>query len=109
VESALRFYAVWWVAAGPVLWQAAGRVGNGDPRVRQLALITTAGGVARLVAAWQSGLPHPLFQALTVTELIGGPLLALCDDRVSEIARRAPAAVDLPHVGCDGRSTGSPP
>lgn len=81
VESVLRFYAVWWIAAGPVLWRAAGSVGTGDPRLRQLCAITAAGGVARLLAASQTGMPHPLFQAVTVAELVGAPLLAVFDHR----------------------------
>lgn len=86
VESVLRFYAVWWIAAGPALWRASGSVGTGDPRLRLLCIITTAGGVARLLAAAQTGMPHPLFQALTVVELVGGPLLAICDDRIGRAA-----------------------
>jgi hypothetical protein len=88
VESVLRFYAVWWIAAGPALWRASSSVGTGDPRLRQLCFITTAGGLARLVAAGQTGMPHPMFQALTVVELVGGPLLAVCDERISRAAKR---------------------
>lgn len=88
VESVLRFYAVWWIAAGPVLWQAAAAVGTGDKRLRQLCAVMTAGGAARLMAAAQTGLPHPLFQALAAVELVGAPLLAAWDWRLHRQAAR---------------------
>jgi Domain of unknown function (DUF4345) len=85
-DSVLRFYGVWWAAQGPVFWRLA-RDLDADPRAFDAACATIfAGGLARLLAARASGRPHPLFQALTVAELTGPPLLALWHRRVARPA-----------------------
>lgn len=75
VDSELRFYAVWWAALGPILWRAVPNVEREDPTLRAACALTMLGGVARLLATRSSGRPHPLFQGLTVFELVAPPLL----------------------------------
>lgn len=77
-DSVLRFYAVWWSAAGFSTCRLA-LVPDLDARqLRAVAATTFLGGLARLASLRRSGRPHPLFQALTVTELLLPPgLLAL--------------------------------
>lgn len=74
-DSVLRFYAVWWVAQGPVAWRLARDPGLDVDELRAVCATTFVGGLARLAAARQSGRPHPLFRALTVLELVLPPVL----------------------------------
>ncbi len=77
-DSVLRFYAVWWAAQGPAAWRLARDPVVDRARLRTLCATTFLGGLARVAAARASGRPHPLFQVLTVVELVGPPaLLAL--------------------------------
>ncbi|RBY74418.1 hypothetical protein DQ239_19810 [Blastococcus sp. TF02-09] len=81
-DSVLRFYAVWWAAQGPAAWSLARDPMLDEGRVRVLAGTTFAGGLARIAAMRASGRPHPLFQALTVVELLAPPLLLAARRRV---------------------------
>jgi hypothetical protein len=74
-DSVLRFYAVWWAAQGPAAWRLARDPYLDHQQLRTVAAATFLGGLARLAAARASGRPHPLFQALTVTELLLPPVL----------------------------------
>jgi hypothetical protein len=75
VDSVLRFYAVWWAACGVALVRAAPRVEHETAAVQGACATMFLGGVARLLAARASGRPHPLFQTLTVVELVTTPVL----------------------------------
>jgi len=75
VDSDLRFYAVWWAASGVALLRATPRVERETAAVQTACATMFLGGVARLLAARTSGRPHPLFQALTVVELVTPPIL----------------------------------
>jgi hypothetical protein len=66
---------VWWAAQGPVAWRLARDPCVDERRLRTLCATTFLGGLARIAAAKASGRPHPLFQALTLMELIGPPIL----------------------------------
>jgi hypothetical protein len=74
-DSVLRFYAVWWAAQGPLLWQLASDPDLNKDRLKALCLTTFFGGLARIAAARRTGRPHALFQALTAVELIAPPVL----------------------------------
>jgi hypothetical protein len=81
-DRVLRFYAVWWAAQGPAAWSLA-RDPMLDPRqVRAVCATTFLGGLARVAAMRASGRPHPLFQVLTVFELLAPPLLLAARTRV---------------------------
>jgi hypothetical protein len=75
VDSALRFYAVYWAASGVALWRLVPRVEQETAAVQRICATMFVGGLARLLAARRSGRPHPLFQALTVVELITTPAI----------------------------------
>lgn len=74
-DSVLRFYAVWWAAQGPAAWHLARDPDLDQRRLRAVCVTTFLGGLARLAAMRASGRPHPLFQALTATELLLPPVL----------------------------------
>jgi len=74
-DSVLRFYAVWWAAQGPAAWHLARDPGLDESQLRAVSATTFLGGLARIAAARASGRPHPLFQALTVAELLIPPIL----------------------------------
>jgi len=77
VDSVLRFYAVWWAALGPVLCHLAPRVDEDRSGLATVCGATLLGGLARTLAAAQSGPPHPLFSGLTIAELTAPPALLL--------------------------------
>jgi hypothetical protein len=83
-DSVLRFYAAWWVAAGAAMWCVAAAPERNESAVRAVAATTFAGGVARLLAMRRSGLPHPLFRALTVVELVTPPVLLALQRRLAD-------------------------
>jgi len=74
-DSVLRFYAVWWAAQGPAAWRLARDPGLDESQLWSICVTRFLGGLARLAAVRASGRPHPLFQALTVTELLGPPVM----------------------------------
>ncbi len=83
-ESVLRFYAVWWAAQGPLSWRLARDPDLDQDRLRAVCAATFLGGLARLGAARSSGRPHPLFQVLTVCELLLPPALIALRRRMDE-------------------------
>jgi len=86
-DSVMRFYAIWWAAQGPAAWQLA-RDPDLDPiQLRAMCVTTFLGGLARLAAARASGRPHPLFQGLTVVELLLPPVLLALRRTVANAAR----------------------
>jgi hypothetical protein len=88
-DSVLRFYAVWWAAQGPAAWHLA-RDPDLDPRrLRALCATTFLGGLARLAAVRTSGRPHPLFQGLTVMELLAPPALLALRRQLPDVCRAA--------------------
>lgn len=81
-DSVLRFYAVWWAAQRPVNWRLARDPDLDQNRLRAVCAATFLGGLARLAAARTSGRPHPLFQALTASELLLPPALLILRRRM---------------------------
>lgn len=86
-DSVLRFYAVWWASLGPLMAHLATRPPQERGRLTAVAVLTALGGLARILAAVQSGLPHPLFRTLTVAELTAPPLLLLWQRRLPDDPR----------------------
>jgi len=74
-DSVLRFYAVWWARQGAAMWRLSRDPALPKHQLDAVCATTLLGGVARLAAVRQPGRPHPLFQALTVTELVLPPVL----------------------------------
>ena len=83
-DSVLRFYAVWWAAQGPVMWRLARDPGLDGRAVRSVCATTLVGGLARLQSMRTTGRPHPLFQALTVVELLAPPVLLVLHRRAQD-------------------------
>lgn len=70
MDSEDRFYATLFVGFGAALvWCSRALAARARPFGCLLAVFF-AGGLSRLVSLWQAGLPHPLFQVLTVVELV---------------------------------------
>lgn len=86
-DSVLRFYAIWWAAQGPAAWRLARDPHLDHSQLRAMCATTFLGGLARLAAAQTSGRPHPLFQALTVSELLLPPLLLAVRRQLPEATR----------------------
>lgn len=74
-DSVMRFYAIWWASQGPVLWRLSRDPVLPAAQLQAVCVTTFLGGVARLAAAKDSGRPHPLFQTLTVAELVLPPVM----------------------------------
>ena len=74
-DSVLRFYAVWWAGQGAAMWRLSRDPALPKEQLDTVCATTFLGGVARLAAARRSGRPHPLFQVLTVAELVLPPVL----------------------------------
>jgi hypothetical protein len=74
-ESALRFYACFWIAYGVVALRVAPHAVRETLIVRGIALVMFLGGIGRALAWIAEGQPHALFVVLMVVELVGAPLL----------------------------------
>ncbi|MFO1083291.1 MAG: DUF4345 domain-containing protein [Reyranellaceae bacterium] len=70
MDSEDRFYATLFVGFGVALVWCSRSLATRAWPLGWLLAIFFAGGVSRLVSLWQVGLPHPLFQVLTVVELV---------------------------------------
>jgi hypothetical protein len=68
VESELRFYAAWYVAAGIVVLRTVRRVESAGGTIRAVSAALVLGGLGRLVAIIAVGRPHPVFLALMALE-----------------------------------------
>jgi len=75
VDSELRFYSIFWIAYGVVLFRTAGDLSAHPRLVPLLAALFFAGGVGRLFSLWSVGQPHTLFVTLMAVELALPPLL----------------------------------
>ena len=69
IDSELRFYATLFVGfGGGFIWAAADLVRR-SALVHVLSGLFPAGGLARLLAIWQSGVPHAFYVLLIVIEI----------------------------------------
>lgn len=83
-DSVMRFYAVWWAAQGPSLWRLSRQPTLPREELGIVCLTTFLGGLARLTSLRQTGVPHPLFQILTVAELVLPPTLIILRRRLPD-------------------------
>lgn len=70
VDSEMRFYAVWYAAAGGVLLRSAVRVEAEGRTIRATALLFFVAGCSRALSWWTVGEPDTAAQVLMVIELI---------------------------------------
>lgn len=70
VDSELRFYAAWYTAAGVLLLRAVRRVESEGTTIRTICAVFFIAGCARILSIIMAGVPHPVFLALMVAELV---------------------------------------
>lgn len=70
VDSEIRFYAVWYVVAGLMLWRAAAEMEERGWMIRLIFSAFFVAGCARGVSWLWLGRPHPTQVVLMVIELI---------------------------------------
>ena len=88
IESELRFFATWWLAAGVfVAWVLRDLERRGRELRAFLALVVLA-GIARALAWADAGRPATLFVVLMVIELVLPPPVAVWHARVANLRRR---------------------
>lgn len=76
VDSEFRFYSVFWVAYGALLWRAAGILPAELGGAGWLIALFGIGGVGRAISHLVYGSPAPLFVALTWVEIALAILMA---------------------------------
>lgn len=69
VDSEMRFYAVWYAAAGAVLLWSVPRAEIVGGVIRAIALLFFVGGCSRALSWAMNGQPHTVAQVLMVVEL----------------------------------------
>ncbi|MDO9396386.1 MAG: DUF4345 domain-containing protein [Herbiconiux sp.] len=82
VDSEYRFVNLFWTAAGVLLWWTLARPAERAGRTRAILGLAAAGGLPRLLSIARVGLPHPVFRATVVLELVLVPLVVLWHRRV---------------------------
>lgn len=65
----MRFYAVWYVGAGVVLFRSSAKVENARTPISGIALLLLLGGFSRALSWIVVGEPHVAAQVLMVIEL----------------------------------------
>lgn len=70
VDSELRFYSVFWVAYGVIVFRAANSLEENLKLVPIFSGLFFAGGAGRLLSLMTLGHPHPLFILLMIVELV---------------------------------------
>ena len=74
-DSELRFYSVFFVAYGVILFQTTRDLARHGHRLPLLLGLFFLGGIARLLSYLTVGQPHALFMLLMAVELAMPPLL----------------------------------
>lgn len=69
IDSELRFFSVWYAAAGLIALRASRRVASEGRVIRGVFAVLFLGGCARLIGLIAVGTPHPVFVTLMVVEL----------------------------------------
>ena len=82
MDSEDRFYGTLFGAYGIAVLSCIADVERKRHLLHFLLVAFFAGGIARLVSLAVTGLPHPLFTALTLVELAIPPLAALAHRRI---------------------------
>ena len=70
IDSEMRFYAIWYVVAGVVLWRALPRIEAEKWLVRVIGIAFGVAGCARALSWLVVGEPHPSQVALMIIELV---------------------------------------
>ncbi len=74
-DSELRFYSIFFVAYGVILFQTARELKRHGHRLPLLLGLFFLGGIARLLSYLTVGQPHALFMLLMIIELTMPPIL----------------------------------
>lgn len=82
VDSEYRFVNVFWAAAGVLLWWTLRSPADRATATRAILALAAAGGLPRLLSIARSGLPHPVFRATILLELLVVPAVILWHRRV---------------------------
>jgi hypothetical protein len=82
VDSEYRFVNLFWAAAGVILWWSLREPEERAGVTRLLLGLAAAGGLPRLLSIARRGLPHPVFRAVTVLELLVVPIVLIWHGRV---------------------------
>jgi Domain of unknown function (DUF4345) len=69
IDSELRFYATLFIGFGGGFVWAAADLARRSVVVQVLSGLFLAGGLARLLAIWQTGVPHAFYIVLIVVEI----------------------------------------
>lgn len=75
VDSEYRFANVFWAAAGGLLWWTLAVPVERARVTRGVLGLASFGGLVRLLSAARKGLPHPVYRATIVLELVVVPLV----------------------------------
>lgn len=75
VDSEYRFVNVFWFAAGVGLWWSVFAPRERAITTRAVLGLASIGGLPRILSWRSAGRPHPVFQAATVLELVGLPIV----------------------------------
>lgn len=82
VDSEYRFVNVFWSAAGGLLWWTLRQPEQRLIATRAVLGLAALGGLPRLLSVRRVGLPHPIFRATIVVELLVVPLVLIWHSRV---------------------------
>ena len=82
VDSEYRFVNLFWAAAGVLIWWTLRKPAERADATRGILALAAAGGLPRLLSIARKGLPHPVFRATIVLELLVVPAVILWHLRV---------------------------
>jgi hypothetical protein len=68
VDSEMRFYAAWYLAAGVLLLRTVARVESEGATIRAICAVLFLAACARVVSLLAVGAPHPIFLVLMAIE-----------------------------------------
>lgn len=68
VDSEMRFYAAWYLAAGVLLLRTVARVESEGTTIRAICAVLFLAACARVVSLVAVGAPHPIFLVLMAIE-----------------------------------------
>jgi Domain of unknown function (DUF4345) len=68
VDSEMRFYAAWYVAAGVLLLRTVAHVESEGPTIRAICAVVFLAACARVISLVAVGAPHPIFLVLMAIE-----------------------------------------
>jgi hypothetical protein len=90
LQSNYRFFATMWFGVGLMILWIVPRVDTAVRALRAVTGIVFLGGLMRVLSMLVSGVPHPMFVAFTVLELVAPPILVWWQNKVRADPRAAP-------------------